>query len=250
LELREELHARIDLLALRPRGARTFAEHGQGSDGADDELMAHLRDCSACRLLGERLVAALSSLDARRSAPHELDGRVVAALGGGHRQERGVRALVRVLTRRPAPGGLEGNVERSLQGDSETLRPTLARVLSSRVAAPAVLERLVAEEIQDPAKSTARRFVGFLRRAQAPKELEQGLDPRRSRRMQVSLTVAATLLAALFLMRPQGERSYSFRVARPTSVAELSPMARSLLDAATAGALSSRLRLEDKGAAE
>jgi len=102
----------------------------------------------------------------RLRAPADLDGRVVAALQAGRREERAVTAL-RSLARVDAPTELTARVrrlaERSFSDDPEH-------------RAPRVLDRLVEEEIADHPASVTKRMVGGLTRHVAPSSLEDGLQ--------------------------------------------------------------------------
>lgn len=180
----------------------------------------------------ERAVSSLGLLR-RPAAPAALAGLVVSAMHAGQRQERAA-AWVVGLARRPAPDALEG----------------LIQGLPQRRPAPAVLDRLVAEELADPAKSMASRFLGRLERRTAPHGLERRLVRGRSgaegdgaratgRRARRRLAVGASLVAAALLAwfgvvrpadtAPEPELTLGFRVERARSIDELGPVARGLV---------------------
>jgi hypothetical protein len=130
---------------------------------------SHLATCADCAAYVARVARSLAGLRGleRRPAPIELDGRVVAALQAGARQERAVRA-VEELAPRTAPE----RVERAVETDAELAAHHPGRELRpARLRAPQVLDRLVAEELGDPSAARARRFVSSLARLEAPGEL-------------------------------------------------------------------------------
>jgi hypothetical protein len=143
-----------------------------------------------------------------------------------------------------APGDGEGGV-----GDS--VARSLARLARPRT--PSVLDRLVAEELADPAASRARRFVGDLERREVPAALERRVarpvspegDPREVRAMAsrpalrlagplAGLAAAALVVWISYPSAPapatgSGGRSYSFTVRRVGSADELDPLALSFV---------------------
>jgi hypothetical protein len=206
------------------------------------ELDGHAETCAPCArwLRGlaarERLLAGLP----RASAPAELDGRVVAAIHAGERQERAVDALRGLGRLEVGPG-----VERALAeaAESAAVAPLEA---PGRRRAPRVLERLVAGELADPGRARAQRFVSSLPRLGAPPELELAVRaelarPRRPHLARSGLwwsaAVAAALIAASTLPRLRREPRYPFRVEQ-ASRAELEPAFRTLIDATSGGMLS------------
>jgi hypothetical protein len=214
-----------------------------GAFDGDLRLDQHLQTCLDCQaeLSRARHVArGLRSLRERR-APFELTGRVVAALQAGQRQERALDAL-RTLTRAPAPVELEQKLDLGPTGS----RPSLASI------APNVLERLVAEELEDPAKAVARRFAGRLEHLAAPPDLLEMVEARFRQAMQLGVPkrssrstalLVVVLLAGLTLVglgisrRVQAKApEWQFQVVRARSVDELGPMASILLDQVSGGA--------------
>src|SRR5687768_14445839 len=116
---------------------------------------AHASDCAPCARWIRGLAArekALRSLP-RASAPAELDGRVVAAIHAGERQERAIRAM-RGLGRIE----VEHELDRALAEAAEHAAADPLARWTGRLQAPAVLERLVAGELADPARARAERF--------------------------------------------------------------------------------------------
>jgi hypothetical protein len=239
------------------------------------ELAPHLAECAECaaawqraltsaRLLGElarqsapealdeavrhelttearevRVARALSSLE-RMEAPSALDGSVVCAINAGHRQDRAAASLVG-LTRQAAPNELEDRLLHEPR----------------RQVAPDVLDRLVAEELADPAKAMASRFAGRLPRLKAPAALDRyvesslqgrpGSDHRAERRLQLPthrfgpLAAAAGLLAVLWIGRTMlvdpEPTELSFSVSKAETVDDLGPTARSWMTGLAGGIL-------------
>jgi len=123
----------------------------------DLALDAHLARCEACpRELAraEQRVTLLRALGSR-GAPVELDGLVVAAMQAGARQQRATRA-VQSLARAHTPDDLA------------------LRLAGPK--APHVLERLVREDLVDPAKAVASRYARSLERLRAPRDLDRRLQ--------------------------------------------------------------------------
>lgn len=123
-----------------------------------------------------RAIEALGRLDAV-SAPASLDGRVVAALQAGSRQERALRHLGQ-LESRSAPAdladrALEGVRGRPVSEGSENPAAGNPGDVLSAPPSPAVLERLVGEDLADLPRAMTRRFTGKLTRLEAPAELER-----------------------------------------------------------------------------
>ena len=175
-----------------------------------------------CRRFTRRLSQQIDLLrqTPRVEAPTDLEGRVVAALYDGFRQERVVDHL-RAMPRRNVPNELFERVASSMPPSQ----------------APAVLERLVSEELEDPARGITRRFTGKLSRQNAPEALNdrvedllerEHLTPPSMRRWTFGFAAAALVLVAASLWRSsettrveEGPR-YSFRVERVDDVRELS----------------------------
>lgn len=215
-------------------------EHGTAAGGS------HVEACASCRAFAasaEALGRALAAVP-RRPAPIALDGRVVAALQAGHRQERAV-GQVSSLEGLEAPEALSRGLDRALSGGSAL----------PRHPAPAVLERLVREELADPVAARARRHLGALPRRAAPEELRKRLErdlarragPRR-RGARVGLTLAAVVLALVGAARllPTSEPTrrqllpLEFEIVRGASPADLSPMARAFAPVLVPGKLAER----------
>ncbi len=180
--------------ALLQRAERRVEEAKAGTDGSIDDsgsaqlrdayassLDAHLSRCAACRrdlARAEVRIAFLRDL-ARVEAPAEMDGAIVAALQAGARQSRAIRALT-ALTPFSAPDALA------------------RRIAVSRT--PAVLDRLVGEDLVDPAKALASRYAGRLERLRAPADLEHRLGsagPRPATRVLTTVLLAAGLVLVL-----------------------------------------------------
>lgn len=218
-----------------------LSSSGGALDELGEELRAHVAMCAVCSRLVERLACQTSLLRSlpRASAPRELDGRVVAVLHAGHREERVAGALAG-LTRTRVPRELERALADRPLGD-----PRGAPI------APAVLERLVSDDLRDPSKALSRRFTGRLPRLRAPEELaarveamllERAPPPRRRRLVwQGALVLIAGLTGALAWQLGGAPTvapppSYRFTVRYVDSVEALRPEARTLLAALSGGA--------------
>jgi hypothetical protein len=210
---------------------RAFRESllDQAVDASGATLAAgHAAQCRACALFAGRFAQVAKSLSSltRKSAPHELEGRVVAALEAGSRQQRAIEALV-ALGRLKPPTELDGAVMAAANGER-------AYQLRGRHAAPAVLERLVNEELSDPPKARARRFVGSLRRFVAPRALEQRVSRELvtarvsdARPLRVAAWIGLAAVALIALSTPliieralTSTHSYPFRVEHINSLRE------------------------------
>jgi predicted anti-sigma-YlaC factor YlaD len=211
--------------------------------------LAHLEQCGDCRAwvaANERRVLALNEL-AQKTAPAALDQRVARELAGDRslRLERAVGSLARLA----APSVLDAAVaslfeERAPAGDAARgERAAQALRALDLVPAPAVLDRLVAEELARPELQRAERFPGQLERLAAPEELEEKLHGSVRRKAAVRLVrgpllalaaAAVVVWVALQVDRPQ-PRSYRFQVVHATSLEGLDPMARSLAESLTGG---------------
>jgi hypothetical protein len=144
-----------------------------------------------------------------------------AWIGGAHAQ---VTAFAR-LPRRPAPAELERRLF-PLQAAALAATEERARRLSEleRQDAPAILDRLVEEELASPEAARARRFAGDLARHATPATLEQRVFPVRGpaarvSRRHLSLALCATAALAvlglsLFFERDGGSRERPFIVHR------------------------------------
>jgi hypothetical protein len=208
-----------------------------------EELRRHLAECAACTSLSQRLACEASLLRSltREPAPAQLDGLVVASLHGGHREERVASALGN-LTRTRVPRELERALsDRSLDPLAAGVDPVV----------PAVLERLVSEDLRDPSKALSRRFAGRLPRLRAPEELaarvaatlsESAAPPRRRWAAMPLALALLTVLAAGFVWQLLGGEAdaptptYRFAVRYVESADALGPEARSLLAGLSGGA--------------
>ncbi|MEM6674050.1 MAG: hypothetical protein AAF726_14490 [Planctomycetota bacterium] len=160
-----------------------------GREPTEDEWMA----LSAAR--GQR--RALGTLP-RLAAPPALEGLVVASFEAGHRQERAAR-LVASLGLRGAPRDLDDCIEDLVggRGGAET----------DGASVPSVLDRLVAERIDDPQRGMVRSMMGRLARIPAPSNLdtrvlageETKVDAAQGRRAMLRIASAAVLTSALVL---------------------------------------------------
>ena len=209
----------------------------------------HVEECEACRAwvrASERAIQALEELRTA-DAPAELERRVVHELSGDRvrRLERAVGSLARLA----APSALDALVHtrlagRAPAGDAERgERSAQALRALDFVPAPAVLDRLVAEELAQPARQTAERFPGNLERLSAPDELAEALHARARRqtflrlaRGPVAVLAAAALVVWLALRIDEpAKRAYRFEVVRADSLEGLDPMARALAESLTGG---------------
>ena len=144
---------------------------GEGAEARAAALPTHLRatleadpraEAAWRRMLAQ--ACALRGLS-RQEVPQDLEGRVVAAMQPGARQERAVQA-VRGLPERPIPDELEAIVRRRVEQPFRL----------PEVPAPAVLDRLVAEDFEDLPKAIVGRLAGRLPRKVAPGALARRLE--------------------------------------------------------------------------
>ena len=250
--------------------------HEPGPVGLASRHAELCAECSAWLEHAGRVARELEALP-RREAPVELEGRVVAALEAGYRQTRAAGA-VGALGRVQSPRELDEAVDADLvDADADTdggdAARTAAEARSARLRAPAVLDRLVREELADPRQARARRYLGSLRRRRAPQELRlrvalalarrgspgqesasgqegapgsQGVALRPTRpTLALAGLAAATLLVALgaFLSRPQADprpRERAIVIERVADASELPEFAALLLDGASGGLLTAR----------
>jgi len=233
-EARDEL-ALLEGLARSSRAPSSQASSSQ----APSEHSVSCERCSSWLRARHSLLGHIASVQ-RFPAPAELDELVAAQIAGDH-------------------------VTRAGKADTLPSDSLSAKLLGGleRMAAPAVLERLVTEELADPASARARRFVGDLERSPAPQSLtarlrqqlagfrsgERGQRARlagaasatrawRSRRGVIS-SVGLLAAALLLWMRPTGLEvsqeqpltldGFSFRVREARSLGEFSSLARALV---------------------
>lgn len=208
-------------------------------DDAAELLRAQAEvECAECvrwlKRCGER-IESLRILP-REAAPAELDELVHAACTPGSEAswapiERALQGLGRI----EAPAALDGRVEREL------LPAHIRRIATlERQIAPPVLERLVREELADPAAARSRRFVGDLATPSAPEPLWRQVATEASGGLRRYWRPLAGLAAAVCLVwftnRPgETPRQYSFEVVRVSSAASLDPMARALVEGLNGG---------------
>ena len=138
------------------------------SEAPSAHLASHLATCADCSRRLEDLARqahALSELE-RAPAPRELEGRVVAALHAGHRQERSV-AWLAGLGRQLPPQQLEHAL--AAEAVDEKGGPKAPPELEGRVAA---------DWAGEAAEFATRRALARLPRRSAPKILAERVDDR------------------------------------------------------------------------
>ena len=220
--------------------ADALVAFGPGSPGSLPRAASdHADSCAACRAWVEsnrRLTRALGVLE-RHMAPAELDERVAF----DSRLHPVVAALRSLGPRTPPP-----ELDDAVDAEVEAARHGEAAGPGSGMQAPGVLERLIGEELADPPKARARRFLGSLSRQTAPAALdslvadvlERAPSTRRPRLVLVGSALAAALVVAVSLpgiLRPTGAADPVAPVDRPfatgtlTDLGELDPMAAGLL---------------------
>lgn len=256
---------------------RSTPTSGIGAAVAGAPHAADCADCAAYVARAARGVDALGALE-RFEVPPELDGRVVAALQAGARQDRAVRMLESLSPQR-ADEQIDEAVVAKLEFEA---RHPDAELRAARRRAPEVLSRLVEEELADPPAARTRRYVGSMPRLEAPVELEAALalelagvphgagsgppGPTGSDRAGPALTPArglmlmAAALALVVLLGPlrNGDRKNEQAVAsqleprrtlrlQEASLADLerfSPVARDLVSGLGGGIVAARGREE------
>jgi hypothetical protein len=218
---------------------------------------------SSCQDVRQRLLAALDA-DPRPGADGQAGA--LGELGETERahlracldcsfwleRTRRVTGALRSLPRASAPGILTDRVFDPHPAESGAVAAVLGGL--SRRTAPTVLDRLVAEELVDPARSRSRRFVGDLERQSVPLALDErvpgpggnaapgAVAARRRRSALLRLVPMIGLAAAVTLMwlsvRPRvggpdptvpTEAEYRFEVRRATSSHELDAFALSFV---------------------
>ncbi|MCP3920061.1 MAG: hypothetical protein GY711_31420 [bacterium] len=190
------------LAASDMRGTVPSSDSASAGLKLEADARAHLSSCGTCSALMLRLTDqshALVSLT-HVGAPQELEGRVVATLHPGHRQDRAVRSLGH-LAQLAAPALLRDAIQVAVEHgvDDEPVR------------APAELDERVAAEIEhecDSATKTGGDAVRALRaldRLIAPRELDElvRLEIQRTPARRGGLRAmapAVALVAAGFLL--------------------------------------------------
>lgn len=165
---------------------------------------AHAESCSACSVRWRKHVALRRALTALppRSAPADLEGRVVAAFEAGYREDRVVASL-RSIPTLGAPAELDRRV----------------RALFSPNPAPEVLDRLVEARLE------SERRAARLRRG--------------ARRVLQAAGLAAAAVAVFVVLREVREDrpAYAFEIVRLDSLrdAGIDSAARGLIDGLTGG---------------
>lgn len=221
-------------------------EHAVEVAGGPDR--SHARSCADCRAWVRSTSAQMELLRGlrRRSAPDALAEHLERELAGD-RTQRLARALGG-LARLAAPAELGERVRSALalplaQEERGQKNAQVLHALDVQQA-PAVLDRLVDEELRAQELHRSERFAGDLERLSAPVALERRVRFGVRRRALVRLFVGpvATLAAAgliVWLVARGGEeprREYSFRVVHASDLVGLDPLARSLAgDLASAG---------------
>jgi hypothetical protein len=211
----------------RPQGGSPEAPTGLPLVDGEPPSEEQLRALRAAR--GHlRALRSLPSL----AAPEALEGRVVASLEAGFRQDRAA-GLVSGLERRIAPEELAplvgARVEENLEG----------------VGAPAVLERLVGERVAAPEKGMIQSMARRLDRKAAPLELDERVlesasassTGGRVRRFAVLVAAAATVLVAVRLVVAPAEPGSSGPALKIIRVDSLESVSASALDRAFLGSL-------------
>ena len=255
-------------------------------DPKNSAAQAHLQGCEACSAWWkrtERVMGAISGL-ARPVVPSELETRLAEDLAADltedlaaelaeethretvdhpdHHPERLFERELRRLARLPVPAILDDLVFESTEQDRSSTTASIVGLL--RHTAPPVLDRLVAEEIEDPARHRAERFAGDLGRLAVPAALDVavpvvlgGANRRKSspRVMRTSRVVRrllgpiVTMAAGVMLWTTldgsfknhaseSTTANYRFSVVRATSVDQLSPLTQSFLQGMTRGGVS------------
>ena len=221
------------------RDAYLEAALGGDESGASVEWRAHREGCADCVTWSERVdkqVRALRGLSSM-TAPSELDERLEGVFQNGD-EDRFARLLGSLETLR-APAELDERMA------TEGLAAPFLRTMTA-LEAPSVLDRLVEEELLDPALARMKRFPGDLERLEAPASLADRLDrsgesrPRPRRLAPLVAAVAAAFLLWVGLRTDRKafdqEPAYSFQVSYANASA-LEPIAASLAGALSGGSV-------------
>lgn len=223
--------------------------------GRSAGFKSHADDCTACQdwlVRQSKIVGVLRSLD-RHVAPREMEGAAEFAL------QVGTTVLaedLRSLERFEAPGELAEMLAINLA------EPVWIQLLTDlpQVTAPDVLDRLVAEELQDHPAAVTRRFAGGLFRKQGPVSLTEqvaaGLaQPAGPQASHAWLKPLMGLAAAVFVVGSVGFFGNhdepkvfkpSFTVVEVESLASVSPFGGALIRG-LAGVQSASESLTDGG---
>jgi hypothetical protein len=183
----------------------------------------------------------------RLEAPRELDGLAVAVLQAGCRQDRAVAAL-RGLARLPVPSELPKFPALTNLPENADDPESSIEELTRGARAPAVLDRLVEEDLRDSTAALVRRFAGRLERRRAPQALRErlgrsahsALRPTAIRRNLLAAAALVLLLAGggMWLHRRSARAELSdlgFEVRYETDLDAMDPMARALLGGLSGG---------------
>jgi hypothetical protein len=211
---------------------------------AASDVTFHCKECRAwferARNHGRALaeLQRLSAATFAQAAWVELDGRVVAELQAGCRQERAAAALS-ALERVSAPAELEAMVASVVRSGAPLHAP-----------APGELDFRVAQELVSDRGARIGRQISALPRFSPPADLEGRVQQVLARGpssdslpIQRWMAIAATLLvvfgAASMIERRarSSEPTYPFRVVHVESTASLDPFVRGLLSASSGGVL-------------
>lgn len=211
-----------------------WLEAAPGGDDARAPMPAHRAECAACDAWCTRIAAQLRALGELRplTAPPILYAATANEVESG--SEARFARLISGLEPLAAPPELEARV-----ADEGFYSAFLGRL--TVFSAPAVLERLVSEELADRG-ARARRFAANLEPQVAPASLAERLRGWRSvpiarRSLAPLAALAAGLLVWLGVRAPwkTAEPRYAFRV-RYADVSALDPLAAELGQALSGGA--------------
>jgi hypothetical protein len=221
------------------------------------EVESRVGACESCaRWVAsfERQVAALVELP-RRQVPASLEGRVVAALHQGYREDRAISELSQV-----GGPGAPAELDASLEDLFSELR---AEGLLAAPEVPSELETRVDEDLRDLPGAISAHMLGKLESLSAPDSLaarieadlaaSQGTQAPRTLSLTVKRRLAAGLAAAAGLAIWAGLGQNTELVSPPALTplvvisvdagSDLSPAARRLFNSLTGGALSAHERV-------
>ena len=206
---------------------------------------SHAASCGACAewLKARRFQVELLGALERRTLPGTLDEAIAADLAGaGDGVNASVEEALRDLPRQSAPAELDALVGADLARlarPQDVERDPAANVKTLSVLdfpqVPAVLDRIVDEELARPGLHRAERFVGNLERVPAPAELDGRVAGLFRTRRIPRLAGVATLAAAALVVWLSGGTSEPAAAPRRLQVvyvdaaeASLSPFAQGL----------------------